>query len=83
MRDVRRCPNFGAHFPVMNTRKAPYSDVRVRYALNMATDKHAIAAFFGDGRTPLKGVVPPLMARAREEFADRTMARPMTFLLQP
>jgi ABC-type transport system substrate-binding protein len=26
----------------------------------MATDKHAIAAFFGDGRTPLKGVVPPL-----------------------
>ena len=60
MRDVRKCPNFGAHFPVMNTRKPPFNDVRVRYALNMATDKHAIAAFFGDGRTPLKGVVPPL-----------------------
>jgi oligopeptide transport system substrate-binding protein len=60
MKDVRKCPNFGAHFPVMNTRKPPFSDVRVRYALNMATDKHAIGAFFGDGRTPLKGVVPPL-----------------------
>ena len=70
MKDVRTCPNFGAHFPVMNTRKPPFNDVRVRYALNMATDKHAIAAFFGDGRTPLTGRRSSAeRLRARQEFA--------------
>src|SRR5262249_21130362 len=34
--------------------------VRVRYAFNMAIDKRAIAAFLGEGRTALNGVVPPM-----------------------
>ena len=63
-KDVCTYADFGAHFPAMNTRKPPFDDVRVRYAFNMAIDKDAIASFFGDGRTPLKGIVPPLKGYA-------------------
>ena len=42
-------------------RDGPFNDVLIRYALNMATDKRAIAAFVGAGRTPalsLYAVIP-------------------------
>jgi ABC-type oligopeptide transport system substrate-binding subunit len=63
-KDVRTYADFGAHLPAMNTTKPPFDDVRVRYAFNMAVDKDAIASFYGDGRAPLKGIVPPLKGYA-------------------
>ena len=42
----------------INTAQAPLNNVLIRYALNMATDKHAIAAFVGAGRTPALSFVP-------------------------
>ena len=59
-RDFRSYPSCGAIFQVINTTKPPLDDVRVRYALNMGTDKRAIAAFMGVGRTPARNLVPPI-----------------------
>jgi ABC-type oligopeptide transport system substrate-binding subunit len=59
-KDLHKYPSCGAYFPTMNTRLPPFDDVRVRYAFNMAIDKRALAKFLGDGRTALKGVVPPM-----------------------
>ncbi|MFN0101162.1 MAG: peptide ABC transporter substrate-binding protein [Bryobacteraceae bacterium] len=59
-KDLHSHPDAGAFFPVMNTRKPPFDDVRVRYAINMATDKLAIARFLGEGYQPQAGVVPPM-----------------------
>ena len=59
-RDFRSYPSCGAVFQVINTTKPPLDDVRVRYALNMGTDKRAIAAFMGVGRTPARNLVPPI-----------------------
>jgi len=59
-KDVHFLPDFGIWFLAMNTTKAPFHDVRVRYALNMATDKRRIVSFIGDGRMPLAGLVPAL-----------------------
>jgi ABC-type oligopeptide transport system substrate-binding subunit len=59
-KDVRSYRSCGGIFPAMNVTKPPFDDVRVRYAFNMAIDKHAIASFLGHGRTPLSGIVPPM-----------------------
>ena len=59
-KDAHFHPNFGIWFLAVDTRKAPFNDVRVRYALNLATDKRTIADFLGDGRMPLAGLVPRL-----------------------
>ena len=59
-RDFRSYPACATIFQVINTTKPPLDDVRVRYALNMATDKRAIADFMGVGRTPAPNLVPPI-----------------------
>ena len=59
-KDFRTHRMFGAVFPLMNTGRPPFNDVRVRYALNMAADKRAIADFIGAGRTVAPGLVPPV-----------------------
>jgi ABC-type oligopeptide transport system substrate-binding subunit len=59
-KDFRSYPSFGTIFPVFNTTRPPLNDVRVRYALNMATDKRALADFMGVGRTPAHTLVPPV-----------------------
>jgi oligopeptide transport system substrate-binding protein len=43
-----------------NIRKPPFDNVLVRYALNMATDKAAIAGAFGGGRRPGRTVIPAI-----------------------
>jgi ABC-type oligopeptide transport system substrate-binding subunit len=43
-----------------NTRKPPFDNVLLRYALNMASDKAAIAGAFGGGRTAARNLVPPI-----------------------
>jgi oligopeptide transport system substrate-binding protein len=57
-KDFRTHRMYGAVFPVMNTGRAPFDDVRMRYALNMATDKNSLAAVMGAGREPALTLVP-------------------------
>jgi ABC-type oligopeptide transport system substrate-binding subunit len=45
--------------PVFNTTRLPFSNVVIRYALNMATEKRELAAVFGEGRNPATTFVPP------------------------
>jgi len=40
--------------------RPPLDRLAVRYALSLATDRKAIASFFGGGRGPACGVVPPM-----------------------
>ncbi len=44
----------------VNTMQPPLDNVLVRYALNMAINRAAIARTLGAGRVPARGVVPPL-----------------------
>jgi ABC-type oligopeptide transport system substrate-binding subunit len=59
-RDISTAKAFGTVFPCFNTKKPPFDNVLVRYAFNMATDKRAIADFFGFGRVPARTLVPTL-----------------------
>jgi oligopeptide transport system substrate-binding protein len=59
-RDLCTSPAFGTAFPCFNTTKPPFDNVLVRYALNMAVNKHAIADVFGFGRQPARNLVPSL-----------------------
>ena len=45
---------------LFNTRKAPFNNLLLRYAFNMATDKSAIARCYGAGRLPARNIVPPI-----------------------
>ena len=40
--------------------KPPFNNLLLRCALNMATDKAAIAHCFGAGRTPARNIIPPI-----------------------
>jgi ABC-type oligopeptide transport system substrate-binding subunit len=57
-KDFHAAPAFSCMFYAINTRDGPFNDVLIRYALNMATDKRAIAEFVGAGRTPALSVLP-------------------------
>jgi ABC-type oligopeptide transport system substrate-binding subunit len=59
-RDLRQNQAFATCFTCFNTTKAPFDNVLVRYAFNMAIDKQAIAGVFGFGRMPARSFVPPL-----------------------
>jgi oligopeptide transport system substrate-binding protein len=59
-RDLCTSPAFGAVFPCFNTTKPPFDNVLLRYALNMAVNKQAIASVFGFGRHPARTLVPSL-----------------------
>ena len=58
-KDFRPHPVYASDFVSINTTTPPFDDVRVRYALNMATDKRPIADSGGAGNIPASGVVPP------------------------
>jgi oligopeptide transport system substrate-binding protein len=53
-------PALNSFFYAVNTEKPHLNNVQLRYALNMAIDKSAIAKFAGAGRTPAVNFVPPL-----------------------
>jgi oligopeptide transport system substrate-binding protein len=59
-RDLHMSPSFGVVFPCFNTRKPPFDNVLLRYAVNMAIDKKAIADVFGFRRAVARTLVPPL-----------------------
>jgi ABC-type oligopeptide transport system substrate-binding subunit len=59
-KDFRPQPTYASEFWLINTQAPPLDDVRVRYALNMATDKQQIAELVGAGSRPARGLVPPV-----------------------
>jgi ABC-type oligopeptide transport system substrate-binding subunit len=59
-RDFHMAPSTYLFFYTINTRRPPFDNVLLRYALNMATDKEAIARFAG-GPRPACGAVPSLV----------------------
>jgi oligopeptide transport system substrate-binding protein len=58
-KDLHRLPMLQSLYYAINTKKPPFNNVLLRYALNMATDKNAIATALG-GDIPAIGYVPPI-----------------------
>ena len=58
-KDFRPQGSYASEFWAVNTSTPPLNDVRVRYALNMATDKRQIADLAAAGSIPAAGLVPP------------------------
>jgi ABC-type oligopeptide transport system substrate-binding subunit len=58
-RDFQPQRTYASSFFVINTTSPPFDDVRVRYALNMATDKRPLADMNQAGSIPAVGLVPP------------------------
>jgi oligopeptide transport system substrate-binding protein len=58
-KDFRPQRYYASGFIAFNTTTPPLNDVRVRYALNMASDKRPIADLAGAGSVPALGLVPP------------------------
>lgn len=57
---VRRHPEGTTYYFFMNTRRAPFDDVRVRRAVGLALDRRALARAFGPrGAVPTTQVLPP------------------------
>ena len=58
--DFHISPAFTSYFYLINTKKPPFDNIILRYALNMATDKKAITDFLGAGQIPATNLVPPM-----------------------
>ncbi|MCK5685149.1 glutathione ABC transporter substrate-binding protein [bacterium] len=57
--DIIKQPSIIARYLVMNTRYKPFTDVRVRQAINYALDKTAIIKIaWGGAATPLDSIIP-------------------------
>ena len=55
-------PGLNVGYLAFNNQKAPFTDKRVRLALNMAIDRDAIIrAVYGDAGEPAKNLIPPIM----------------------
>jgi peptide/nickel transport system substrate-binding protein len=54
-------PNLAVEYFVLNTRVAPFDDVRVRRALNLAVDRRDVVALWGgaDAAAPTCQILPP------------------------
>lgn len=57
-RDFHTSASLTPFFFAVNTKKAPFDNTLLRYALNMATDKKAITDFLGSGQMPANTLVP-------------------------
>ena len=64
---VAVAPGLGTDFMFLNTRKPPFDDVRVRRAVNFATDRARMVALWGGSGAaqPACQVVPPSIPGAR------------------
>jgi oligopeptide transport system substrate-binding protein len=58
-KDYHSSPAFATRFPYINTRRPPFDNVLLRYALNMATDKKAVADFYGADYLPARSLIAP------------------------
>jgi ABC-type oligopeptide transport system substrate-binding subunit len=59
-RDFGTAPALRTFWFLLNLTTGPLDRPAVRYALNLATDKIAIAKFLGAGQKPANGIVPPM-----------------------
>jgi oligopeptide transport system substrate-binding protein len=58
-KDYHSTPAFATRAPSINIRRAPFDKVLLRYALNMAMDKKAVAAFYGPSYVPARSFTAP------------------------
>src|SRR5262245_12737897 len=58
--DYHSAPAFGTGFHCISTRRAPFDNILLRYALNMATDKKSVTDFYGPGYLPARSLIAPL-----------------------
>lgn len=58
---LRGEPLLGTEFFWMNTRKAPFNDIRVRAAVNFAVDRTVLKRIYGDELIPADQILPPGM----------------------
>jgi oligopeptide transport system substrate-binding protein len=58
-KDFRAQRLYASSFIAMNTSVPPFDDVRVRYALNMATNKQPVRDLLDAGNIPASSVIPP------------------------
>jgi oligopeptide transport system substrate-binding protein len=58
-KDFRARRMYATDFIAINTTVPPFNDVRVRYALNMATNKQRVRDLVGAGNIPASSVIPP------------------------
>lgn len=56
---VRRHVEGATYYFFMNTRRAPFDDIRVRRAVNLAINRTALARAFGGEAVPTAQVLPP------------------------
>jgi peptide/nickel transport system substrate-binding protein len=56
---VRRHIDGTTYYFFMNTRRAPFDDVRVRRAVNLAVDRAGLAGAFGAEAAPTASILPP------------------------
>jgi oligopeptide transport system substrate-binding protein len=59
-KDYHAGPGFGTFILHINTQRAPFDNVLVRFALNMATKKQALTNFLGAGFVPARSYVAPI-----------------------
>jgi oligopeptide transport system substrate-binding protein len=60
---VRLAPFRGSYYFAFNTRRPPFSDVRIRKALSLAAEREWIArTLLGNGTLPAWGVIPPKLS---------------------
>jgi oligopeptide transport system substrate-binding protein len=68
-RDFYQAPAVFGVWWLMNTRRPPFDDPLVRYAVNMAVDKRRIMKVLGADRVPARGFVPPMLGYPSPEEA--------------
>jgi ABC-type oligopeptide transport system substrate-binding subunit len=59
-KDYHSIAGFGTVSPCLSTRRTPFDNVFLRYALNMATRKQVLTDFLGPGYAPARSLVAPL-----------------------
>lgn len=76
---VKVAPYLGTYFLILNTRKQPFDDARVRRALSLAIDREFIAETIWAGTMlPAYGVIPPQIGNYGERAElDFKMASPL------